>query len=52
MKQKWFCTDCGDTFTDESGERCPMCGSGRVIGPVKHANRDECREAIRDPARS
>jgi DNA-directed RNA polymerase subunit RPC12/RpoP len=51
--KKWFCTDCGDTFNDEKGERCPMCGFRRVIGPVKYANAAECREAIHeDPSLS
>ncbi len=51
--KKWFCTDCGDTFNDKSGNRCPMCGGGRVIGPVKYSSAAECREAIHeDPSLS
>lgn len=49
--KKWFCTDCEDLFTDETGERCPQCGFRRVIGPVQYANRAECAEAIRNPDR-
>lgn len=44
--KKWFCTDCDDTFNDETGERCPSCGFRRVVGPVKHLTAAECREAI------
>lgn len=45
-KQKWFCTDCDDIFTDETGERCPSCGFRRVIGPFQYANRHDIKEAL------
>lgn len=44
-KKKWFCTDCDDSFNDERGERCPMCGFRRICGPFKFLTTAECREA-------
>lgn len=49
MKKRWFCTDCEDTFRDETGERCLSCGFRRVIGPFEHATRAEIMEAIYRP---
>lgn len=44
-KKKWFCTDCDDSFNDETGDRCPMCGFRRVCGPFQYLTTAECREA-------
>lgn len=48
--KKWYCTDCEDTFNDPDGERCPMCGFRRVVGPFKYANRHDIKDALRDGA--
>lgn len=47
---KWYCTDCDDIFTDESGARCLSCGFRRVVGPLRYCNRAEVQEALYEGA--
>ena len=44
--QKWYCTDCSDTFNDETGERCPQCGFRRVIGPLRYNTAEEIERLL------